>query len=83
MNCWINPRFPSLSPPPNSLFIEKLPKHPDYAKATMEDKSRIKKLLKEVFPRAMELKNKLQDRFEVEKEERERQLKEEVSTTIS
>lgn len=68
-----------LHPPFSSLFVEKLPKHPEYGKAAPPDKARIKKLLKEAFPRAMELKEKLKKRFEEEKEEYEKQLAEEVS----
>ena len=64
----------SLSPPssPLSLFVEKLPKHPEYAKALPADRMKIKKLLKVAFPRAMELKEKLKLQYEKEKEELER-----------
>lgn len=64
---------------PPRLFIEKLPKHPEYPKAPATDKSRIKKLLKQAMPRAMELKEKLRERYDKEKEELEQTLKAEVS----
>ena len=65
------------SPHSTSLFIEKLPKHPEYAKAPATDKSRIKKLLKQALPRAMELKEKLKSKYEKEKEELEKVIQEE------
>ena len=58
--------------------MEKLPKHPEYAKASPEDKARIKKLLKQVFPRAMELKEKLKEQFEQEKVDMEEKIAAEV-----
>jgi len=65
------------------LFIEKLPKHPEYSRATPTDKARIKKLLKEaVLPRAMDLKEKLKVKYEKEKEELEKQLQEEVRGVV-
>ena len=64
----------------NSLFIEKIPKHPEFPKAAPTDKARIKKLLKQAFPRAMELKDKLRAQFEKEKKELENAIAEEVST---
>ena len=75
----------SLSLPPSSLlaslFVEKLPKHPEYSKALPADKTKIKKLLKVAFPRAMELKQKLKAQYEKEKEDLE--AKEKVSLTKS
>ena len=59
---------------PLSLFVEKLPKHPEYSKALPADKVKIKKLLKVAFPRAMELKEKLKLQYEKEKEELERKV---------
>ena len=64
------------------LFVEKLPKHPEYSKAVPTDKARIKKLLKQAFPRAMELKEKLKTQFEREKEELEEVIEEEVSGLV-
>ncbi len=49
------------------LFVEKLPKHPGYSKASSSDRSRIKKLLKPAFERAMELKEKLRVAYDQEK----------------
>ena len=60
------------------LFIEKLPKHPEYSTAAPTEKARIKKLLKDVFPRAMELKKMLKEQYEKEREELEEKLAEEV-----
>ena len=80
----ITPLPLSLSPSlPLSLrhFLEKLPKkHPDYSKPEYkQDRSKIKKLLKEAFPRAEELKKKLTIQFEAEKEALEKKLAEEVN----
>ena len=61
------------------LFIEKLPKHPEYSKAPATDKTRIKKLLKQAMPRAMELKEKLKEKYEKEKEDLEQVIQQEVS----
>ena len=58
------------------LFIEKLPKHPEYSKAPATDKSRLKKLIKQAMPRAMELKEKLKEKYEKEKEEMEKIMEE-------
>ena len=66
--------LPPPPPPPLSLFVEKLPKHPEYAKALPADRMKIKKLLKVAFPRAMELKEKLKLQYEKEKEELERKV---------
>ena len=60
------------------LFIEKLPKHPEYGKAPASDKSRIKKLLKEALPRAMELKEKLKEKYKKEKLDLEKAIQSEV-----
>ena len=60
------------------LFIEKLPKHPEYGKAPASDKSRIKKLLKQALPRAMELKEKLKEKYEKEKLDLEKAIQSEV-----
>ena len=49
------------------LFVEKLPKHSGYNKAPVTDRSRIKKLLKPAFERAMDLKERLKIRYEEEK----------------
>ena len=85
----LSPSLPP-SPPPSPLspllplslrlFLEKLPKkHPDYSKPEYkQDRSKIKKLLKEAFPRAEELKKKLTIQFEAEKEALEKKLAEEV-----
>ena len=53
---------------PLRIFIEKLPKHPEYGKALPAEKARNKQLLKEALPRAMELKEKLRALYEEEKE---------------
>ena len=52
------------------LFLEKLPKHhPEYNKPEYKvDRAKIKKLVKEAFPRAEELKKKLISRFDAEKD---------------
>ena len=71
------------SPTILSLFVEKLPKHPEYAKASPEDKARIKKLLKQVFPRAMELKEKLKEQFEKEKADMEEKIAAEVCAYLT
>ena len=62
----------------HSLFIEKLPKHPEYSKASPVEKNKIKKLLKQALPRAMELKDKLKELYEKEKEDLERTIQLEV-----
>ncbi|XP_056017813.1 STAM-binding protein-like [Ostrea edulis] len=46
-----------------SLFVEKLPKHPDYKMAPVDDVSAIKKKVKLVFPIAEELKTILKKRY--------------------
>ena len=58
------------------MFVEKLPKHPEYVKALPADKTKMKKLLKVAFPRAMELKAKLKIQYEKEKEDLERKMSE-------
>ena len=62
------------------LFLEKLPKlYPDYNKPEYRvDRAKIKKLVKEAFPRAEELKRKLLKWFEAEKEVLEEKLAQEV-----
>ncbi len=66
-----------------SLFIEKLPKHPEYSKASPTEKARLRKLLKEaVMPRALDLKGKLKTKFEKEKEDMERAIQEEVGVVF-
>ncbi len=74
MTLLLHPRFN----PPIRLFIEKLPKHPEYAKAPAVDKSKTKKLLKQALPRAMELKQQLKARYDKERDEMERVIREEV-----
>ena len=61
--------------------MEKLPKqYPDYNKPEFkEDRAKIKKLVKEAFPRAEQLKKHLLSRFEAEKRALEEKLAEEVS----
>lgn len=64
-----------------SLFVEKLPKHPDYSSAPAGDVSAIKKKVKLVFPIAEELKSILKKRYtEIEKKraEEERIIQEEL-----
>lgn len=58
-----------------SLFVEKLPRHPGYAKAPATDKARVKKLLNSSFERAMELKDKLKKQYEGDKRAREKEIK--------
>lgn len=62
------------------LFLEKLPKeYPDYNKPEYKvDRNKIKKLVKEAFPRAEELKKKLLIHYEAEKAALEAKLAEEV-----
>ena len=64
-----------LCPIVHRLFIEKLPKHCEYAKASPPEKSKIKKLLKQALPRAMELKEKLKIRYQQEKEDLEKEVR--------
>ena len=61
--------------------MEKLPKeYPDYNKPEFKvDRAKIKKLVKEAFPRAEQLKKQLLSRFEAEKNALEEKLAEEVS----
>ena len=63
------------------LFVEKLPKqYPDYNKPEYkQDRAKIKKLVKEAFPRAEQLKKQLLNRFEADKQALEAKLAEEVS----
>lgn len=64
-----------------SLFVEKLPKHPDFKTAPPEDVSAIKKKVKASFPVAEELKAKLKERYaaqERRRQEEERKIKEEL-----
>ena len=49
------------------LFVEKIKKHPGYAKVSATDKARVKKLLKSAFDGAMELKDKLKEKYDKEK----------------
>lgn len=67
-----------------SLFLEKLPKHhPEYSKPEYKpDRMKIKKLVKEAFPRAEELKKKLTSQFESEKAVLEEKLAEEVGVYV-
>ena len=60
--------------------MEKLPRqYPDYNKPEYkEDRHKIKRLLKEAFPRAEELKRKLMSQYEAEKQALEGKLAEEV-----
>ena len=51
------------------LFVEKIKKHPGYAKVSAADKARVKKLLKSAFDGAMELKDKLKEKYDEEKKE--------------
>lgn len=61
--------------------MEKLPKqYPDYNKPEYkQDRAKIKKLVKEAFPRAEQLKKQLLNRFEADKQALEAKLAEEVS----
>lgn len=55
-----------------SLFVEKLPKHPDYKSAPVNDVTGIKKKVKLVFPIAEELKTILKKKYtEIEKKRQE------------
>ena len=67
------------------LFLEKLPKeYPEYNKPEYKvDRSKIKKLVKEAFPRAEELKKKLLSHFEAEKAALETKLTEEVVCNLT
>ena len=57
------------------LYVEKLPKHPGYSKAPPADKSRVKKLIGPALDQALELKKKLKQKYEQEKEIYSRQVK--------
>ena len=58
--------------------------HPDYSKPEYkQDRAKIKKLLKEAFPRAEELKKKLTIQFEAERDALERKLAEEVCLCVT
>ena len=61
-----------------SLFVEKLPKHPGYSKVTPADKTRVNKLLNPAFERALELKKKLKEKFEQERDEHVTKMETEV-----
>ena len=75
----------SLSPSPHlfslRLFLEKLPKqYPDYNKPEYKaERAKVKKLVKEAFPRAEQLKKHLLSQFQAEKKALETKLAEEVS----
>lgn len=49
-----------------TLFLEKIPKHPEYKAFDLVAKRQNKEKLKEVFPIAEQLKKKLQERFQHE-----------------
>ena len=57
------------------LYVEKLPKHPGYSKAPPADKSRVKKLIGPALDQALELKKKLKQKYEQEKEIYSQQVK--------
>ena len=61
-----------------SLFVDKLPKHPGYSKATPADKTRVNKLLNPAFERALELKKTLKEKFEQERDEHVTKMETEV-----
>ena len=61
------------------LFVEKIKKHPGYAKVSSADKARVKKLLKSAFDGAMELKDKLKEKYDEEKKEYTKKQREIVS----
>lgn len=61
------------------LFVEKIKKHPGYAKVSSADKARVKKLLKSAFDGAMELKDKLKEKYDKAKKEYIKQQQEIVS----
>ncbi|KAL5019088.1 hypothetical protein ScPMuIL_004810 [Solemya velum] len=59
-----------------SLFVEKLPRHPDYLSAPATEINKLKKKVKQVFPLAEDIKNKLKKRYtEEEKKYQEEQRK--------
>ena len=58
--------------------MEKLPKHPGYSKVTPADKTRVNKLLNPAFERALELKKKLKEKFEQERDEHVTKMETEV-----
>lgn len=65
-----------------SLFVEKLPKHPDFKTAPAADLSEIRKKVKASFPVAEQLKAKLKDRYtaqEKKRQEVEKRLQEEMA----
>ena len=70
---------PHLLPSFGRLFVEKIKKHPGYAKVSPADKARVKKLLKSAFDGAMELKDKLKEKYDEEKKEYIKKQKETVS----
>lgn len=51
-----------------TLFVEKLPKHPEYQNVESSDKARTKQKLMEVFPVAEKLKSKLLEKYTYEYE---------------
>ena len=59
--------------------MEKIKKHPGYAKVSSADKARVKKLLKSAFDGAMELKDKLKEKYDEEKKEYVKKQQETVS----
>ena len=73
------PLSPSLSLPPSlpsslslslspSLYIEKLPKHPEYSKAPATERQRVKTLVKSSFDQALLCKKRLKEKYTQEKE---------------
>ncbi|XP_046378924.1 STAM-binding protein-like A [Haliotis rufescens] len=53
-----------------TLFIEKLPRHPDYKSAPHTELAELKRKLKHVFPLAEEIKSKLKTRYTAQERER-------------
>uniref|UniRef100_A0A1X7SSA8 USP8 dimerisation domain-containing protein n=1 Tax=Amphimedon queenslandica TaxID=400682 RepID=A0A1X7SSA8_AMPQE len=51
-----------------TLFIEKLPKHPEYSRAPATEKQRVKKLVKSSFDQALLCKERLKEKYTQEKE---------------
>ena len=47
-----------------TLFVEKLPNHPEYKEASAGEKAKIKKKLLSVFPLAEQIKKQLSARYE-------------------
>ncbi|CAF0803905.1 unnamed protein product [Adineta steineri] len=68
-----------------TLFVEELKlHHPGYAKASVNDRERVKEIIRsKAFPRAEELKLKLQDKYASEHDMKQKSIQEEENTKIS